>query len=230
MPRSAKKASLLLFCMLCLFLQSAAVAAGNRSISTAQWQELTADKAFNYKNDVEKVEAPKNIEPNYLAKFLKGFFGFFGSGLGNLLIWLLLICIVVYVIYRLFFSSDSFLFGKNRQMMKTAGAPAQDSEDIAATDWETLLQNAVGKNDLRLAVRYSYMWLLQMLQHRGLIQYRTDKTNYEYYTELGETRYKQAFRQLSRQYEYTWYGRFAIPADKYTEYISLFDQLKKQLG
>ena len=105
----------------------------------------------------------------------------------------------------------------------------QEEEDITNTNWEALLQKASANNDLRLAVRYSYMWLLQLLQEHELIKYRGDKTNYEYYSELAGTNYKQSFKQLSRQYEYTWYGNF-LPSDTaYQQYLSLFGNLKTQL-
>jgi len=226
-----KKSLILLIWLACLLAQGTGVfAAGTRSVTPEQWDKLTSDKAFGYKNEIENIPPPQNVDPNIFEKLFRAFFGFFGSGIGTFIIWALLACVVVYVIYRLFFSSDSFLFRKNNKIMKSGGTPKTDDEDLATADWETLLQNAASKNDQRLAIRYSYMWLLQLLQRRGLIQYRIDKTNYEYYTELNETQYKQAFKQLSRQYEYAWYGRFAVPSEKYNEHISLFNQMKKQLS
>jgi hypothetical protein len=217
--------------LLCLLLQNFAVLAfAARAMTQQQWDKLTSDKAFGYKNEVENIQPPQTFAPNGFEKALRAFFGFFGSGIGNILIWLILASVVIYVVYRLFFSSDSFLFGKSSKLMKGPGAAEDDAEDIAATNWDALLQAALAKNDLRLAVRYSYMWLLQLLQQRELIQYRIDKTNYEYADELHETSYKQAFRQLSRQYEYAWYGGINISGEKYAEYTTLFDQTRKQLA
>ena len=114
-------------------------------------------------------------------------------------------------------------------MMNEAGSP-QEEEDITTINWERLLQQARDNNDTRLAIRYTYMWLLQLLQERQLILYRNDKTNYEYYTELNDTSYKQPFKQLSRQYEYAWYGRYAISAAGYDDFAALFNNLRNQLG
>ncbi len=83
-------------------------------------------------------------------------------------------------------------------------------------------------NEARLAIRYSYMLLLQLLQQKGQIQYRPDKTNYEYYHELNET-YKKDFRILTRQYEYAWYGNFEVAEDSYRRYMDTFNHLKKTL-
>ncbi len=195
----------------------------------AQWQQLKNDKAFGYKNDRENIVTPKQYKPGALQKFFTAFFEFFGSRAGTTIIWLFVIFVVGFVLYKLFVSNNSFLFGRNKGAIDNSGNMPEETEDIATTNWEALLQQATANNDLRLAVRYSYMWLLQLLQQRELIGYRSDKTNYDYYLELAETQYKQPFKQLSRQYEFTWYGKFNPPASVYNEYISLFMSVKNKL-
>ncbi len=217
-----------LFCLYFLLQPGGPCAYAQRTMSPAQWQQLTGNKAFGYKNDSEQVTPPKHYNTGFIQKFLRGLFSFFGSGFGNALLWLILIGMGCYVVYRLFFSKDSFLFSRTKKIMSDEG-PKQEEEDIANTNWEALLQKASANNDVRLAVRYSYMWLLQLLQERELIKYRSDKTNYEYYSELVTTDYKQPFKQLSRQYEYTWYGNYPPSAAAYQEYLATFDNLKTQL-
>ena len=48
--------------------------------------------------------------------------------------------------------------------------------------------------------------------------------------ELGDTVYKQPFKQLSRRYEYAWYGKYECTMAMYDEYIGLFNNVKHQLG
>jgi hypothetical protein len=215
---------------ICTVMLPAGVLAAKRQILQAQWQQLTQDKAFSYKNDLETLQPVRQYDPGTLQKIFAALFNFFGSGAGNILLWLIVICVVFYIIYRLFFSSDSFLFGRSKKILSEADKPQDDDEDLILTNWEALFQQAVNNSDTRMAVRYSYKWLLQMLQHKGLIQYRNDKTNYEYYTELNETVYKQSFKQLSRQYEYAWYGHFALPHTAYNDYMAMFQSTRKQLG
>ena len=220
---------IILFILVCLLHQIPAVAKSDRNISTAQWQQLTNDKAFGYANEIEQVKQPEQYKPGMFEKIIQALAGFFSSGAGTVLFWILVIAVIVYVLVKLVLNKDSFLFSKSKKKM-SPGVPAQEEEDIAATNWEALLQQATDNNDLRMAVRYSYMWLLQILQHRELIKYRIDKTNYEYASELNETEYKQPFKQLSRVYEYAWYGQFAPSETAYAAYADLFNNLKKQLG
>ncbi len=221
-----KGVEVLLWCM----LTAMSPAYATRNIKPEQWQQIVQDKAFTYKNDIEAVQPVKQYEPGAMQKILMALFKFFGEGAGNVLLWAIVICVVVYVLYRLFFSGDSFLFGKSKKTMQETATVQTDEEDLANTNWEALLQQAIANNDTRLAVRYSYKWLLQLLQKKELIQYSNDKTNYEYYTELAESDYKQPFKQLSRQYEYAWYGHFSLSPAAYNDYLSLFNNVKKQLG
>ena len=198
------------------------------TITPAQWQHLTNDKELTYQKYKEIVKPPEPPHDNLLLRLFRVLFEFLRAA--SALLWIIIIAALVFVVYKIVTGSGSFMFGKNKKVMQEGGPPQQEEEDIATTNWETLLQQAIANNDLRMAVRYRYMWLLQILQQRELIRYRNDKTNYEYYTELSDTSYKQPFKQLSRQYEYVWYGHFALPPAGYEAYSDLFNNLKKQLG
>lgn len=230
MPLLIKRSLLILFYLLCACTRQAGFdVLAAEPVSPTQWQKLTDDKTFGYKNESETVKP--QVERNdrgLMQKMLQSIYNFFVEA--RLLIWIIIIAAILYFIYKTYLSNGSFMFGKNKKMMAEGGLAQTDEEDIATTNWEALLQQAMNNKDLRLAVRYRYMWLLQILQRNELIQYRSDKTNYEYYTELSETNYKQPFRQLSRQYEYTWYGHFALSTVAYAEYSDLFNNLRKQLG
>ncbi len=231
MRRQVNRPIILLTCLLSLGLQLCCVyARAAEQMTTEQWRQLTSDKAFDYVNEVEKVQEAKKYEPSTWEKVLRAFFKFWQSEAGIVIMWILVGVLASWLIYKIFIQKDSFLFGKGSKVMTEGTGDAEDEKDLASTNWETLLQHAVDNKDFRLAVRYSYMWTLQLLQQRNLIKYRQDKTNYEYYTELAETNYKQPFRQLSRQYEYAWYGRFDLSQAAYTEYKQLFDNVKRQMG
>jgi hypothetical protein len=206
----------------------AASASQPREITTEQWHGLTSDKAFNYKNDREKAKKAEPYKVGAFEKLLRAFLEFFGTMAGRAIVWGIIIIIVCYIIYRIFFGADSFLFGKGKKSLAQKVGD-EEGDGIDSADYELLLEQAVKNNDARLAVRYSYMYLLQLLQDRELIKFRIDKTNYEYYSELSGSEYRNSFRQLSRQYEYAWYGKFNVPEQTLKEYLALFDNLKKQL-
>ncbi len=187
-----------------------------------QWDTLTSDNAFGYKNEKEAA-ATEQRENNALVKAFAFIFTFFASTIGKSLLWLLLFGFAAWALYKIFLSDKTYLWAKREK--KPANTDAETIDDISAADWNKELQKAIANNNARLAIRYSYMLLLQLLQEKGEIQYRPDKTNYEYYHELNE-RYQQDFRALTRQYEYTWYGNFEVTSDSYSRYMHIFNHLK----
>ena len=206
----------------------AADANNTHTISGQQWQQLSADKAFRYRDQVEQVKKQDVQRRNAFTRFIVKVFQFFGGKGGQLVLWSLVILIVGFVVYRMIRNSESFVFGRRKKKMTTDGGDL--TEDIGATNWDALLQRAIQNNEPRLAVRYSYMWLLQILNEQQLIRYSNDKTNYEYYRELEPTPYKQTFKHLSRQYEYANYGNYDLSAATFNDYIATFNNLRKTLG
>lgn len=190
-----------------------------------QWEQITSDKAFGYKTEKEGSKVEKDTDSSVIMKFIYLVAAFFSSGIGTALLWILLFAFVAWALYKLFFGN---VFQRGKKYQRPPPGNDDNMEDLAATNWEAALQTAISNNDTRLAIRYSYMLLLQMMQEKGQIQYRPDKTNYEYYHELGE-RYKPGFRLLTRQYEYAWYGNFSVADESYKTYMETFNHLKSTI-
>jgi len=198
----------------------------------AQWEAATADKAYAYRDKHEFIKKPEQspTEPGWY-KLLIGIFGFLGSIWGKALLLILLALIVGFIAYRIIAGHGAWLFGRRdvREAADDENEAHVSEESLLLSDWETRLSLALADGDSRLAVRYSYMHLLQALQQRGLIAYRPDKTNSDYYRELNGSM-KQAFRAISRQYEWAWYGAFIPEAKAMTDYMNAYQGLKKTIS
>lgn len=216
------------FSVVTLVLCATAQAAEPSASKSAHWQQLVNDKAFGYKDKLETVKEVKPYKPGAFEKFIGNSLEFFGGSTVQIVIWSAFGLLAVFVIYKLILANSSALFTRSKK--KTATADNTADEQVEEGNWEALLQKAIAANDLKQTVRYSYMWLLQLLQEGELIRYRDDKTNFDYYRELEHTAYKQSFKQLSRQYEYVIYGNYTPTPVVYNQYIDLFNQVKRQLG
>ncbi len=207
----------------------------NKAAATpAEWRQVTSEKEFGYKNEREFTAAakqPVKQEMPLLLRFLLAVFQFFTSLAGHIILWSLLGLLLFYIVYRLA-SGDGRIFARrNKKMVDTISTDGTISEeDLLRNNWEERLRAAIAAGETRLAIRYSYMLLLQLLQARNQIQYRQDKTNTDYYRELSESPVRQQFRQLSREYEYAWYGNFLPSADAFAAYLQIFNGVKKEIG
>ncbi len=93
-------------------------------------------------------------------------------------------------------------------------APALTFEEVednlAETDFDRLIAEAVAARNYRRAVRLSYLKALKELAARDLIAWQRDKTNHEYLGELRRPELRPAFAALTYQFEYAWYGDFPV--------------------
>lgn len=213
-------------CLLLAATESLVIAA--ERIGAEQWQNLTDDKAFSYRTQQETWKAAKQ-QDNLLNTIIGLVFAFFSSTAGRAIIWILFFVFVGWVLYKLFFGGQFFL--SERKKMKDDVIPSQDADtDIMAIDWESLLRQATTESNIPLAIRYSYMHLLQLLQQKQLINYSREKTNNQYYKELGDASLKAPFRQLASQYEYVYYGSYPLSARQYDSYMNTFQILKNKVS
>lgn len=220
-----------LFVLLLLALPDAACYAADTatSITDEQWQQLTKDEAFGYATEKElypKQTAPKD---NVLLTILAVIFSFFSSSLGKVLIWTMFFVVLGWILYKVLFSER--LFSRTSRVVQDDAAPEYETEeDLLTTDWEQRMQQALKENNIPLAIKYSYLRLLQLLQQKEFISYRSDKTNRDYYYELPDNGQRKDFRSLSNTYEYVWYGQYPLSQQQYDEYMQTYQSLKKQVS
>ncbi|OOQ58473.1 DUF4129 domain-containing protein [Mucilaginibacter pedocola] len=101
-------------------------------------------------------------------------------------------------------------------------------ENIHEIDFEAEIENAVAVKNYRLAVRLLYLRSLKQLSDAGLINWQINKTNTTYVTELTDATQREAFRRLTLQFEYVWYGDFVINGDIFKKINTLFSNFKSK--
>lgn len=203
-----------------------------QNISEGQWRTLTSDKAFFYKDKKEiHKQLQQGLQQNPFSRFAEWIIKFFSSPMGKTIIWAFIFTGIAYVFLKVFFGEKTGLFKREQKQLESENlSDSLQPEDILSTDWEKHLQQAVGAGDMRSAIRFSYLQLLQFLQKQHLINYKADKTNHDYYYEIANTDIKRSFRKLSRQYEYAWYGDYPVQKTSYDDYMNDFNSLKKQFS
>lgn len=193
---------------------------------------------FNYK------EAAADI--SWWERFWRWFWDWlghlfrFGTGKGTVTFWtvvfkvlqiLLLAAGVVALIFFIFKAQGINLLGIFRK--KTASAPIPYSEffeDINAINFDDEIENAIAKANYRFAVRLLYLKCLKHLSNAGLIDWQIDKTNTTYISELKNQQQQDAFRMLTLQFEYVWYGEFLIDQQAFKNIDSSFRDFNRQVA
>ncbi len=86
-------------------------------------------------------------------------------------------------------------------------------EDIHQMNFDQLIAEAIEEKKYRVAVRLLYLKSLKNLSDAQIINWAVDKTNDEYIREIKNNPLKNEFSNLSRQFDYIWYGEFQINTD-----------------
>lgn len=135
------------------------------------------------------------------------------------------IIIIVWLLTRTEFTS--FLRGNTKN---TTFNFSDVEEDISSIDFNTRIKKAVDDNDYRLAIRWHYLKQLNILNETKIIHYEPFKTNIDYGFELAKSPYQQAFTDISRIYEYVWYGKYDITIVDYEKLEKQFKAFEQRIN
>lgn len=102
----------------------------------------------------------------------------------------------------------------------------EDEKIIRKRDIKLLIENAISKGNYRLAVRYHFLYVLQQLTQRELIDYDSSKTDEDYLQELLQPELKEQFKKLNRIYDFVWYGHFTTGRDDFEKIRKDFQKMQ----
>ncbi|WP_318312443.1 DUF4129 domain-containing protein [Flagellimonas crocea] len=203
--------------------------------SQEDFEAYKEDPAFDYEEI--KTESTwwtdiMNWFYNILRRFFEWIFGV-GNAEGYLAAFMkilpyLLLVLFLYLVIRFFVRSNLYGIGRNRKNPNVVSL-SEEEHIIKNEDIQTLIGNALAEKKYRLAIRYYYLYILQLLSERDLIDWQQQKTNDDYMTELAESDFKNEFRRATMLYDYVWYGEFEIDQERFDKAETVFKSLKNAI-
>jgi hypothetical protein len=203
-----------------------------KKFNSTNLEKYKNDKNFNYIEDVAK-EDPSIFEQIYswfvrqLLRFLEWLFGvdyaqgIFASVLSA--IPYVIAAIVLFLILKFFLKVNSKSI-VNTVKNKTIVSFSEEGEVLKSKDILKLIEDAILQKNYRLAVRYSYLNILKHLERKEYIIWEQQKTNEDYIKEIKSIDLKQSFVNLTRLYDFVWYGNFGINETEFVQIESDFKQ------
>ena len=231
-----------LLCTNLFFAQQDSLAVKN-DISKIEIQEIDEshlesyknDKAFNYIEEEQEVSIIYRFKRwlgNIIRKFWEAIFGV-GSATGvlyfifNILPYLLL-AFLVFMLMKFFLNVNSQNIITGRQNPSTIKF-TEDEELIKNEDLQALINEAIKQKNFRLAIRYYYLKTLKGLTERDIISWEHQKTNEDYINEIQKRSIKNSFKDITKIYDYVWYGEFNIDELKFETLKTSFDNLNNNI-
>ncbi|WP_289644830.1 DUF4129 domain-containing protein [Maribacter aestuarii] len=204
-----------------------------KTIDERELETFRENPDFNY--EVAKNSAPewwiafKNWLSNLIIQFFEWLFGVeqavgaFNTFLKVLPYLLLLILVFILIKFFINVNARAVSFNKKNQALVTL---SEEEHIIKNEDVQKLIQQALEEKNYRLAIRYYYLYILRLLNEKELISWELQKTNADYNRELEKTVLNKPFAQITRLYEYIWYGDFPIDESTYRKAEINFSSLK----
>lgn len=204
-----------------------------QTISENDLERYKSDDDFNY---IETVAEESFLDKAYrwlqnlLRKFWEAIFGV-GTAKGFLFFMLrvlpyILLGVLVFLLIRFFLKVNSNnLITKAKK--EGSIAFTEEEQIIKNEDIPALINEAIAQNNYRLAIRYYYLLSLKLLTESQTIAWQPQKTNEDYINEIEKTQIKSDFKNITRIYDYVWYGEFAVDAPRFETLKLPFENLNQ---
>ena len=96
-------------------------------------------------------------------------------------------------------------------------------------DINQLILVAIKNQNYRLAIRYYYIQTLKFLTEKNIISWESEKTNLDYIKEIDDGILNSDFKNVTKIYNYIWYGEFSIDELKFEKLKNTFETLNKSI-
>ncbi|MFZ6051991.1 DUF4129 domain-containing protein [Halocola ammonii] len=217
---------------LSLLTPATSIAQESDRMNEESWEEAT--EGVNYGNTKEQEEEEEEIEPQEEDKEdSDSSFWNWDIGISQTLLKVLSISLIVilltFVLVRLL--GNRIGFGKLKE--KKLSFTLEDvEENLEESDLERFKREALDKKDFKTAIRILYLMILKDLSIQNKIAWKREKTNSQYVREMRGNEGFKEFRDLTRSFEYVWYGEMPFSATDYQKLLPAFssflDRLEQQ--
>ena len=206
-----------------------------KEITEKDLETYKADKDFNYVEfEAEETFLDRAYRwlQNILRKFWEAIFGV-GTASGFLyfifrILPYLLLGFLFFLLIRFFLKVNS-----NRLVMNTKEqgnvSITEEEQIIKNEDIPALIKEAIKQKNYRLAIRYYYLLSLKHLTDNNSINWEPQKTNEDYIKEISTSSLKDSFKNITRIYDYVWYGEFGVDALRFEALKQPFVNLNNRI-
>lgn len=210
-----------------------------KDISENDLETYKDNEAFNYietePEDNFIIRAYHKIT-NWLGNIIREIVeAIFGVGEAQGLLYFLF-NILPYLIFGvlIFFLIRFFLKVNSRTLITGQRETAsfqftEDEQIIKNEDINALIDNAISQKSYRLAIRYYYLLSLKHLTEKQIITWQQEKTNEDYITEIESETIKNSFKNITRIYDYVWYGEFNVDQLRFESLKIPFESLNNNI-
>lgn len=180
--------------------------------------QLAGEPEYDYERKIESSESLLEI----VFGAIVGFFEFLSSFYGMIFL-LILFALLILIAYKQKVKAKL----KVQQNSEPIDMVMDSNRDKSNKNLQKLAENAVSEEKFRLGIRYYFLFVLEQLDKQKLIRFHPEKTNRHYLQELPRG-LQNEFSQLSRIFDYTWYGNYPVELKMFLQVKQLAKQIMSE--
>ena len=141
-----------------------------------------------------------------------------------------LVIVVLFLGILAWYLLQNNIVGRKRSIISEKVNDDIGTENIFEINYQKEIDKAISAGDYRLAIRLMFLRLLKNLSQKKIIEYKQERTNFDYLSQLYPTGYYNDFFRLTRNYEYAWYGKFDVNRETFGIIKSEFENFARKLS
>jgi len=167
------------------------------------------DSAFDYEGKLEDKEDWIAKITSWINEQLRNlrYSDAYSTSLDVFYYALILFALII-IVWGILKGDKGFLFF--RKSVKNEINLIEQKEDINQLNFDRLIINAIENKNYKLAVRYLFLKSLKLLSDNDIIDYKKEKTNYQYLAEIKDMQLASTFSKAAYRFDWIWYGDFPI--------------------
>lgn len=189
-------------------------------ITEEAWKEATENIDYTEaEKETKDLPSTPNFDWNINTTFIK--YAFFFIVLG----------VLIYFLVRYLLTLQSNALATSDTKIEVNSLEEAEENPMLA-DLEKLIKSLLAEQKFREATRAYFLLILQKLYAQKLIQFKKQKTNFDYVSEVYSKDLKEEFSSLTTYFERIWYGEMNIEKPDFAsiepQFLSLLSKIENE--
>jgi hypothetical protein len=198
-----------------------------RSVDSSKIKSYLREKDFSYFEDPEFTMTLWEGLKDWISKQFAKLLDLDSEGTAwEIFQYILIAFAVIAIIFGLYKSELKGLFFSNP---KNRVKSSEVIEDIHSINFEELIEAAIKNKNYRYAIRLNYLRTLKILSDKEIINWKIDKTNRDYFSEIKQSTLKIKFENITLDFESIWYGGIEVNQNDYNELLVNYSDVSSLL-
>lgn len=198
-----------------------------RSVDSSKIKSYLREKDFSYFEDPEFTMTLWEGLKDWISKQFAKLLDLDSEGTAwEVFQYILIAFAFIVIIFGLYKSELKGLFFSNP---KNRVKSSEVIEDIHSINFEELIEAAIKNKNYRYAIRLNYLRTLKILSDKEIINWKIDKTNRDYFSEIKQSTLKIKFENITLDFESIWYGGIEVNQNDYNELLVNYSDVSSLL-